>query len=83
LSLRVGHSFHLYIPIPNFIGVKITKKDRKLIIYGFFKSQVANFTRYIYSFRPPSVYTGRGIRYKKVSPRRKLGKKDIRKGRFF
>lgn len=83
LSLRVGHSAHLYFPVPHYIGIKILKKDRKLVVYGFSQAQVSTFTQFIYSWRPPSVYTGRGIRYKKTRHRRKLGKKDIRKGRFF
>lgn len=81
LSLRVGHSFLVYKPIPNYIGVKVSKKDRKLVIYGAVKEQVANFAKVIFKLRPPSVYTGRGIRIKKGMHRRKLGKKDIRKGK--
>lgn len=83
LSVRVGYSYNLYLPIPDFIGIKIGKKDRKLTIYGSHKQLVSNFSKLVYNFRPPSVYTGRGIRFKKIIHRRKLGKKDIRKGRFF
>lgn len=81
LSLRIGHSFLIYKPVPNYIGIKIAKKDRKLIIYGSNKEQVANFSKAVFMLRTPSVYTGRGIRIKKGQHRRKLGKKDIRKGK--
>lgn len=81
LSLRVGHSFLINKPIPEYIGVKIYKKDRKLVIYGVNKEQVSNYAKSVYKLRPPSVYTGRGIRIKKGLHRRKLGKKDIRKGK--
>lgn len=81
LSLRVGHSFLVYKPIPNYIGVKVSHKDRKLVIYGANKEQVSNFAKVVFKLRPPSVYTGRGIRIKKGLHRRKLGKKDIRKGK--
>jgi ribosomal protein L6P/L9E len=81
LLLRIGHSFLIYKPIPNYIGVKVTKKDRKLVIYGSNKEQVANFSKSIFLLRVPSIYTGRGIRIKKGQHRRKLGKKDIRKGK--
>jgi len=81
LLLRVGHSFLIYKSIPNYIGVKVSKKDRKLVIYGANKEQVSNFAKEIFKLRPPSVYTGRGIRIKKGLHRRKLGKKDIRKGK--
>lgn len=81
LSLRVGHSYNLYIPIPDYIGIKVSHKDRKLVIYGANKEKVANFAKKIWKLRLPSVYTGRGIRIKKAMHRRKLGKKDIRKGK--
>jgi ribosomal protein L6P/L9E len=81
LSLRVGHSFLIFKPIPNYVGVKVYKKERKLVIYGASKEQVANFSKVIFKLRTPSVYTGRGIRIKKGLHRRKLGKKDIRKGK--
>lgn len=81
LVLRVGHSFLIYKSIPNYVGVKVSKKDRKVVIYGANKEQVSNFAKEIFKLRPPSVYTGRGIRIKKGLHRRKLGKKDIRKGK--
>lgn len=81
LSLRLGHSALICCPIPEYIGVKIAHKDRKLVIYGFNKEQVSNFAMTIFKIRPPSVYTGRGVRIKKGLHRRKLGKKDIRKGK--
>jgi ribosomal protein L6P/L9E len=71
------------VPIPNQIGVRVLKKDRKLIIYGASKVLVADFARKLYNYHRPSVYTGRGVRYKKGVVRRKLGKKDVRKGRRF
>jgi len=83
LTVRVGHSFYFYLPIQNSIGVRILKKDRKLVIYSSSIGQLSMFSRYITSLRFPSVYTGRGIRSKGTFPRRKLGKKDVRKGRFF
>jgi ribosomal protein L6P/L9E len=47
LSLRVGHSYNLYAPIPDYIGVKVSHKDRKLVIYGASKEKVANFAKKI------------------------------------
>jgi large subunit ribosomal protein L6 len=83
LLIRVGYSYSVYLPVPNYVGIKISKKDRKLVMYSHSVEQVTTFAQCIYSLRSPSVYTGRGIRYKGCLPRRKLGKKDIRKGRFF
>jgi len=47
LSLRVGHSYNLYIPISDYIGVRVSHKDRKLVIYGANKEKVANFAKKI------------------------------------
>lgn len=81
LSLRLGHSSLICQPIPNYIGVKIAHKERKLVLYAVNKDQLSNFAVKVFKFRPPSVYTGRGVRIKKGLHRRKLGKKDIRKGK--
>ena len=83
LLIRVGYSYSVYLRVPNYIGIKISKKDRKLTVYGFSKNQVAIFSHQLHDLRKPGIYTGRGIRFKGIAPRRKLGKKDIRKGRFF
>jgi ribosomal protein L6P/L9E len=82
LFLRVGHSFNLYKSIPNYIGIKVLHKDRKILIYGCNKNIVENFSSSVYKLRSPSVYTGRGIRIKKFNHIRKLGKKDIKKGKI-
>lgn len=83
LLVRVGYSYTLYLPISNLVGVLVSKKDRKLTIYSQNKALVSVFAQSIFKLRPPSVYTGRGIRLKKFAHRRKIGKKDVRKGRFF
>jgi len=82
LSLRIGHSYTIYLPVPEYLGIKILHKDRKIVIFGFDKNKVYNFSNYVYKLREPSVYTGRGIRIKKKNHRRKLGKKDIKKGKL-
>lgn len=83
LVLRLGHSAPSYFPIPNNLRVKITKKDRKLVLSSQNLSLLSIFSRRVYKLRQPSAYTGRGIRFKGQFVRRKLGKKDVRKGRFF
>lgn len=83
LSIRVGHSFNLYMPIPELIGVKIIKRDRKLIIYGANKKQVNDYVNYVYKLRPPSVYTGRGIRIKKKVINVNWVKKILEKDAYF
>jgi len=83
LIVRVGYSYMTYLPIPDFVGILVSKKDRKLVVYSQSKSLASVFAQSVFNLRKPSVYTGRGIRLKKFSHRRKIGKKDVRKGRVF
>jgi hypothetical protein len=83
LIVRTGHTKNLYQPIPNGIFIKSKKKNKKLVIYGWNKSKVNNFVAKLVKYRKPSVYTGRGIRYKHIKVLRKAGKKDKQKGRAF
>lgn len=83
ILVRAGHSHIVYLPLPDFLGIRTLKKDRKVVVYSVDKVLSSLFIKKIYNLRPPSVYTGRGIRIKKVRVRRKMGKKDVRKGRFF
>jgi hypothetical protein len=83
LVVRAGHTEDLYLPLEKNVFIKTSKKDRKMIIYGPNKQQVNNLARSIFNYRPPSVYTGRGIRRKHLKPIRKEGKKDKQKGKSF
>jgi len=83
LVLRAGHNVDLIQPIPKKVFVKTKKKDRKLIIFGKNKKIVSNFCKNLYFYRPPSVYTGKGIKYKYAQVVKKAGKKDKQKGKSF
>jgi len=83
LIVRAGHTTDLYQPIPAIIGIKISKKDRKLVIFCTRHSRVNYWANIIANYRRPSVYTGRGIRLKGVKITRKAGKKDKQKGKAF
>jgi len=79
LIIRAGHSVELVQPIPNNIVIKIIKKNRKIIICSQDKQSITNFTKKLYFYRPPSAYTGRGIRQKHVKVLRKIGKRDSKR----
>jgi len=66
-------------PIPQNIIIKIIKKNRKIIICSQDKQSLANFTKKLHFYRPPSAYTGRGIRQKHVKVLRKIGKRDSKR----
>jgi ribosomal protein L6P/L9E len=83
LIIRAGHTTDLYVGIPPNINIKISKKDRKLVIFGRSKVAVMALYKKISNYREPSAYTGRGIRTKGTKPIRKAGKKDKQKGKSF
>lgn len=81
LSLRVGHSYNIYKPVPNDIGINIGNKGRKIVVFGFDKDRVSTFSKSIYKCRVPGIYTGDGVRIKGFKHLRKIGKKDGKKGK--
>jgi ribosomal protein L6P/L9E len=79
LIVRAGHTKDKFISLPIKIKVKTLKKDRKLVIFGLNKQDVSSIAAAINQYRQPSVYTGRGVRYKAVKVLRKAGKTDKQK----
>ena len=81
--IRAGHTRDMYLPLQEGVRGATSKKDRKLVISSNNRALAANLVKQIYAYRPPSVYTGRGVRIKHAKPVRKAGKKDKQKGRAF
>jgi ribosomal protein L6P/L9E len=76
LSVSAGHDYTCTFCIPTLINVRVTKKNRRLLIYGPNKNLVMLFANQIYKLRPPSAYTGRGVRQKRIIVVRKKTKKQ-------
>ena len=76
LIIRAGHTKDNFTPLFSSVYAKTLKKDRKLIIFGKNKSEINNLGRQIFDYRKPSVYTGRGIRRKRLKYIRKPGKQE-------
>lgn len=73
IVIEVGYSHPvLFIP-PDGISIEV-KNPTVLIISGIDKQLVGQVAAKIRSFRPPGVYTGKGIRYMGEQVRRKAGK---------
>ena len=83
LVVRAGHTRDMCLPVRGSVTCSVSKKDRKLTIASANKIYTANLAREVYSYRPPSAYTGRGVRIKHGRPARKAGKKDKQRGRAF
>lgn len=80
--LRAGHSYPTFCGVPNDVGLKTYKRERKLLIYGYNEALVGVFADRLFYYRPPNAFTGRGIRFKAVRYKRKPGKR-AQKGRGF
>lgn len=78
LSIRVGHSFQWYTSIPDSIGIKISKKRRKVLVYSLAKTATQSFSKFLNRLKYPNIYTGNGVREKGVFYRRKKGKVEKR-----
>ena len=83
LIIRAGHTDDMYQALPSILFVKISKKDRKLVIFSRSLLCVKQLSKYVIKYRLPSVYTGRGVRSKGIKHIRKAGKKDKQKGKAF
>lgn len=73
LTLSIGFSHSVKVPIPEGIVVTITKNI--MTITGVDKELVGEFSAYVRSLKKPEPYKGKGIRYDKEVLRRKQGKK--------
>jgi len=83
LLIRAGHTRDLVVPLHSLVICMSRKKDRKLLITSRDKALASNTARFVHLYRPPSVYTGRGVRVKHKKVIRKAGKKDKQRGKAF
>ena len=73
LSLSVGFSHPVLVPIPEGITVEVPKPT-SVIIKGFDKQLVGQFAANVRRVAPPEPYKGKGINYAGEVIRRKAGK---------
>eukprot|EP00210_Caulerpa_lentillifera_P001192 g1148.t1 len=74
LNLNVGFCHPVLMDIPKGVKVKV-EESVKIIISGFDKAVVGNFSAVIRSKRPPEPYKGKGIRYENEVIKLKDGKR--------
>lgn len=60
LKIELGYSVSTYVRIPHFL--KIFHKRDKLIIIGFDKFRLINFSKQVFHLRPADAYKGKGVR---------------------
>jgi large subunit ribosomal protein L6 len=73
LTLHVGYSNPVVMPIPKGISVSI-EKNTLIHVSGIDKQQVGEIAARIRRVRKPEPYRGKGIRYLGEQVRRKVGK---------
>ena len=83
LIIRAGNTLDRVIPLPKFVFIKGNKKERKIIIYGPSKIIIRNMARLVYTMRPPSLYTGRGVKFKRFKVKRRKIRKTRAGGRMY
>ena len=73
LLINVGFSHPIYFQIPD--GLNVTTPDQTtIVIKGYHKQNVGDFSAKIRSMRKPEPYKGKGIKYSDEVVRRKAGK---------
>jgi len=73
LLINVGFSHPIYFQIPE--GLNVTTPDQTtIVIKGYHKQNVGDFSAKIRSMRKPEPYKGKGIKYSDEVVRRKAGK---------
>lgn len=73
LSLTVGYSKPVKVPIPEGVNVALTDPTH-IVVSGPDKQKVGQFAAVVRSVRKPEPYKGTGIRYQGETVRRKAGK---------
>jgi large subunit ribosomal protein L6 len=73
LSLTVGFSHPVLVPIPEGIAVEVPKPTT-IMIEGADKQLVGQFAATVRRIAPPEPYKGKGIKYAGEVIRRKVGK---------
>ena len=74
LVMQLGYSHPVVMEVPQDLKVEVPQPNR-IIVSGIDKQKVGQFAAQIRAWRPPNVYTGKGIRYVGEVVRQKQGKK--------
>ncbi|KAG7673020.1 hypothetical protein Ndes2437B_g01127 [Nannochloris sp. 'desiccata'] len=74
LTLNLGYSHPIEMPVPKGLEVKV-EKNTTVIVSGFDKELVGQFAADVRSKREPEPYKGKGVRYVDEYVRRKEGKR--------
>ena len=82
LNLNLGYSHEIQLPFSDTIEIKVEKLKNKnitnyqtsIMVHGANKEEVGQICATIRDFRPPEVYSGKGIRYSYEQIKLKQGK---------
>ncbi len=74
LVLQLGYSHPVVMEVPPDVKIEVPAPNR-IIVSGTDKQRVGQVAADIRAWRPPNVYTGKGIRYVDEIVRQKQGKK--------
>jgi large subunit ribosomal protein L6 len=74
LVMQLGYAHPVVMEIPQDLKVEVPQPNR-IVVSGVDKHKVGQFAANVRAWRPPNVYTGKGIRYVGEVVRQKQGKK--------
>ncbi|PLV60215.1 50S ribosomal protein L6 [Thermotoga sp. KOL6] len=72
--MNLGYAHPVVYQIPSDVRIEVPAPNR-IVVSGIDKQRVGQVAAEIRAFRPPNVYTGKGIRYVGEMVRQKEGKK--------
>jgi large subunit ribosomal protein L6 len=74
LVMQLGYSHPVVMEVPQDLKVEVPQPNR-IVVSGVDKQKVGQFAANVRAWRPPNVYTGKGVRYAGEVVRQKQGKK--------
>jgi len=74
-KIDLGYNHYIFYPLSNELGIKTKRRSRFIIIFGIDKIEVFNLTWKILNFRQVTSYKFRGIKFRHLNLKLKVGKK--------
>ena len=75
-KIDIGYNHYIYCPLNvDTVRIKTKKRSRFIIIHGIDKQEVYNLVWKILWFRPLTSYKFRGIKFRHINLKLKIGKK--------
>jgi large subunit ribosomal protein L6 len=78
ISFSLGYSHKVYHLLPPTAEIEFSRKNNKMNLFGASLPIVSSSAAALHRAKSPDVYNGKGIRYRGLKLRKKVGKKQSR-----